>query len=372
VASQSDWTNLTADGYWATLYGYTRSILRGLRALWRAKESAGAEPDDNLQYLLFGDAGQFNRWRIGNSGTDVFVLEENVGSEEVPVYVTRFYLNPSTGVINITNALAMSGALTGCTGITMAGDINFAGNDILNLGTMTVGLISGVDITAHMARHLPGGADALTNNVAPPAIGAASAAGAGSAMSNSSHTHEGVHQLDVNSSGATQVKGDANLVDGAYIDITKSGQDITIAFAKPGRVAGKTSADQGTIAAEVDLTSLTALALLPATTVSTRVFEISGTLEIVTGTIAGNTTLRAYNGPLGALADGAGKKIMEHTYNNADTGVGKVISFGPMHWTPVADADLKVGLSLQSSIGNATVKGTSSRFSYVKIIEVFA
>jgi hypothetical protein len=373
VATQSDWDNLLADDYPATAFPLMRSILRSVRAFWKAKTGDGtAEPSDVLKYLNFGDSANALRWRIGyTAAASRCVVEENTGTEGAPTWVTRFTLAATTGALTLTGALTVAGAITGCNAMTMAGALNMGGFNITNIGSITVGLISGVDITAHMARHLPGGADALTNNVAPPAIGPASAAGAGGALANSSHTHEGLHQIDTDSSGATQVKGDANFISGAYMLVTKSGQNITFAFAKPGRVSGKTAADQS-VTVEADLTSLTALALAPATVVNTRTYEISGQLEIVNGATAGaNATLRFYNGAAGALADGAGKKILEHTLDLPTASDSYVIPFGPFPWTPANVADLKIGATLQFSAGTGTVKGTASRLSYLKCIEVF-
>lgn len=74
----------------------------------------------------------------------------------------------------------------------MAGDIDLAGNNIFGSGG---NLLNGVDITAHEARHLPGGADALVT-AAPVTIGTANAIGAAASFSRSDHIHNHGAQTD--------------------------------------------------------------------------------------------------------------------------------------------------------------------------------
>lgn len=74
----------------------------------------------------------------------------------------------------------------------MAGDINLDGQDIFGTGG---NLLNGVDITAHAARHLPGGPDALTTGM-PVNVGSANAQGAAAAFSRSDHVHNHGAQTD--------------------------------------------------------------------------------------------------------------------------------------------------------------------------------
>ncbi len=68
----------------------------------------------------------------------------------------------------------------------MSGNINLSNNNISGVGG---NLLNGVDITAHAARHLPGGPDALTTGV-PVSIGTVNAQGAAAAFSRSDHVHK--------------------------------------------------------------------------------------------------------------------------------------------------------------------------------------
>ena len=67
----------------------------------------------------------------------------------------------------------------------MAADINLAGNNIIGTGG---NLINNVNITAHAARHLPGGPDQLTT-LPPLSVGVANSIGAAAAFSRSDHIH---------------------------------------------------------------------------------------------------------------------------------------------------------------------------------------
>ncbi len=67
----------------------------------------------------------------------------------------------------------------------MAGNINLDGQNIIGTGG---NLLNGVDITAHAARHLPGGPDALTTAM-PVSVGSSNAIGAAAAFSRSGHVH---------------------------------------------------------------------------------------------------------------------------------------------------------------------------------------
>jgi len=73
---------------------------------------------------------------------------------------------------------------------TMTGALQMGGNAITNAG-----LINGVTIAAHAARHLPGGADPLLT-AAPVTIGTANAEGVAASFSRSDHTHNHGAQTD--------------------------------------------------------------------------------------------------------------------------------------------------------------------------------
>lgn len=69
---------------------------------------------------------------------------------------------------------------------TMTGDISLGNQNILGLGG---NLLNNVDITAHEARHLPGGPDALATGV-PVSIGTANAQGSAASFARSDHVHK--------------------------------------------------------------------------------------------------------------------------------------------------------------------------------------
>jgi hypothetical protein len=72
---------------------------------------------------------------------------------------------------------------------TMTGALNMGGYAVTG-----VGLVDGVDVSGHAARHLPGGADALTTGQ-PVAIGSALSEGSGTALARASHVHTHGDQL---------------------------------------------------------------------------------------------------------------------------------------------------------------------------------
>ena len=74
----------------------------------------------------------------------------------------------------------------------MAGTVQLGTQNITGAGG---NLLMGVDITAHAARHLPGGADALTT-LAPVSIGSANSIGVAAAFSRSDHIHNHGAQTD--------------------------------------------------------------------------------------------------------------------------------------------------------------------------------
>ena len=83
----------------------------------------------------------------------------------------------------------------------MAAALDMGTNNITNVGT-----VDGVDVSAHAARHLPGGADALPTAV-PAAVGTANAEGVAASFSRSDHVHAHGNQtsgtLHAAASGAT-------------------------------------------------------------------------------------------------------------------------------------------------------------------------
>jgi len=89
----------------------------------------------------------------------------------------------------------------------MSGNLDMGGNDVDN-----VGLVDGVDVSAHASRHNPGGADALATAI-PVAIqvGAAPSEGAGAAYAKDTHQH-GIGVGAPSSVGTSNQTGTASTV----------------------------------------------------------------------------------------------------------------------------------------------------------------
>ena len=222
AASESDFTTLVPSGsgvFPADQHPKMARAIQALTAYFNAKVSVGSEPDDNLQYVEFGDAGQHNHIRVGYNGLS-FVVDDNTGTEGSPVWTTRFSIIAASGNSVFTNSVTIPGALLGITGLSLAsGNIDVGGGNVTNAADLSSvtgtfsGAVNGFTIGA------PSGA--------PPDVAAAGAVGTATRFSREDHTHKGVASLDTNASG-TPLSGALNLVDGTGISISKAGSDITI------------------------------------------------------------------------------------------------------------------------------------------------
>jgi|GEM_PF-3424475 len=101
----------------------------------------------------------------------------------------------------VAGAITDHGALTGLTHDDHAQYLLVSGaramGGALNMGgyaISSVGLVDGVDVSGHAARHLPGGADALTTGT-PVTLGAALAPGDATSLARSNHVHTHGDQL---------------------------------------------------------------------------------------------------------------------------------------------------------------------------------
>lgn len=81
----------------------------------------------------------------------------------------------------------------------MTGNVDLGTQNIVGSGG---NLLNGVDLLAHAARHLPGGADALTT-AAPVGVGAANSIGAAASFARSDHVHAGVSSFAGGTTGLT-------------------------------------------------------------------------------------------------------------------------------------------------------------------------
>ncbi|HEY4481203.1 MAG TPA: hypothetical protein VI821_03970 [Candidatus Paceibacterota bacterium] len=111
-------------------------------------------------------------------------------------------LNLAVGDVH-TQYLLTSGARA------LTGDIDIGGNNVVN-----VNLVDGVDVSAHAARHLPGGADALTV-AAPVTVATANAIGVAASFSRSDHVHAHGAQTDGTLHAAVIAGGASGFMTGA-------------------------------------------------------------------------------------------------------------------------------------------------------------
>lgn len=151
-----------------------------------------------------------DRYRVIATGTGAWVGKENQLAEwngtswdfAIPNegFATR---DESTNLLLIFDGTAwgsLGGAISHATLLNLSADDHTqylltsgsrAMGGALNMGGFaigTVGTVDGVTVSAHAARHQPGGADALTT-AAPVAIGTANAAGSATSLVRSDHVH---------------------------------------------------------------------------------------------------------------------------------------------------------------------------------------
>lgn len=151
----------------------------------------------------------------------------------------------------------------------MGGSLNMGGNNITN-----VGVVDGVDVSAHAARHNPGGTDALATG-APVAVLVGSAVSSGSASSYALSDHQhGITSAAPQTLGSANVEGNASSVarsDHVHAHGNLSGSTmhaVAVASGSAGFLSGLDKAKLDTItdfaapltsAAPVDVTKSTAV-----------------------------------------------------------------------------------------------------------------
>jgi hypothetical protein len=129
---------------------------------------------------------------------------------------------PTTKRISFANARTyMQVGLVKADGtVAMAADLDMGGNAIAN-----VGLVDGVDVSAHGSRHDPAGADPVTV-AAPVATGRVNAAGSANSLARSDHVHDAgtVSPTSVSSSPHTLL----NAEDLLFVDTTSGAISIQL------------------------------------------------------------------------------------------------------------------------------------------------
>lgn len=89
-------------------------------------------------------------------------------------------------------------------GRAMSGNLDMGGNNVVSVGT-----VDGVDVSAHAARHLPGGSDALSTGVPVDVTKSANAEGSATSLSRSDHKHNVSTGVAVEITDSTNAEGSA-------------------------------------------------------------------------------------------------------------------------------------------------------------------
>jgi hypothetical protein len=104
ATQESDFTNIvdTSDAgaalkYVADQYPLVARALHGLACFFVHKVSTGTEPADILEGVILGEGANHNKWRVIVVANDLYV-QENTGTEGVPVWTTRLTCDITTGL----------------------------------------------------------------------------------------------------------------------------------------------------------------------------------------------------------------------------------------------------------------------------------
>jgi len=220
----TDWTSIDSTVDFNLIWPKIERIIHDLAAVWNATEfSTDTAPNKQLLQFYISDDTLDHFIRIGQDGTS-FRIDKNTGTDATPVWVNLLSINITTLALTLPAGLTLGGALSGVTGLTLAGALDLGGFNITNVAALTATTVNGVDPAAHATRHAPGGSDAIALGI-PVAIGSANAAGAAATLPRSDHVHAGVSQIDVDAAG--NVQGNIDLASGDGIKITLAGNTAT-------------------------------------------------------------------------------------------------------------------------------------------------
>jgi hypothetical protein len=352
AASESDFTDLAETGLdIAAQWPQLVRIMMDMRSLWRAR----SEVSDEVISIDFKYLGT-ERLRIRAQSTVADLSYWN-GS----AYVVVMTLNNST--------VTLSGSLT------VAGDIDLAGNDLVN-----VGLIDTFDPAAHWAQHAFGGGDAPTAGT-PSSVGTANAAGSSPTFIRADHVHAGGTGFTVGGSALQTGQMDIVVVEG--LTIIKTGNQVSFDanFQSPIYDEDNTSTGDQSIGAstsEVDIAGLTQIAF-PETPDATKKWTMYGQVlfHMDTPNQMQFPTVRLYKGSTGDLGDSLVQTFGSVAYQNT-TAYEHILSIvvGPITILPGA-GNTHWGLSFQNSplvgtpVGagaNSAIKGSAGLYSYMELI----
>ena len=263
AASQADFDALLETlGYVDEQWPEMARILKAVAGLWHAMTSTGTDPDNHLTYFNFGDASDYLKVRIGFDGTNI-VFETNSGDDDTPSWDELLRINVSTDAATFAGAVAIGGALTGVTSLTLSGDLALGGNNITNVGTITCTTVNGVDPSSHAARHVPGGADEIAVASTILDVGSTASAGSSADLARGNHVHRGVASIKVD--GGALGYGAFEFIDGNETSAEIAAGQIQFDYDPPWYLYTEEAGDLPIgVATEVDFTEITALAITPA------------------------------------------------------------------------------------------------------------
>ncbi len=347
-----------------------QSIGKQVRALSDAStvDTNGDKLQDRLLGLSFGDQNQRHKWRVlYDNVSDRFLVQRNTGTDAAKVFAERFRLDASgnvttTGTLTAASSVSLGGALT--LGGTLDANRFYIRNvdkmyvlnsvELGNGGRLSFDQNSSFRLTSNdvLALRL-GGFDAVSfdGDAANPVNGfimRSSATGVAPVLGTTgSDTDVG---LDFATKGAGRVT-----VNGAGVF-------------NPTRGATATTQDISA-ATETDITSLTALTLPTTTSVNTKTFEVSFTINVVETSGSNNlVTIRLYNGANGTKAD---TLVYATSSTLLASALNQGICVSSVTFTPGASNRTKFGLAVISS-AICRIQGVAPVISNVKVVEVAA
>jgi len=153
AATEGSFKNLDVDGVGAFLGNEWPGLVAAVQSLtiyFVGKIAAGAEPDDVLNGIMLGNAGQsvnHKDWRIIADSTNKLLIDENTGTEGAPVWTTRLTVDATGGVAPHAASHKDGGADEVATATPGASQIVKAGVG----GTLADGWISASNVTQHQA-----------------------------------------------------------------------------------------------------------------------------------------------------------------------------------------------------------------------------
>ena len=295
ATSQSDFDNLVETGTAVFLAGGSNPqwekvvrILQEMAALWKMKATTGTIPNDLVLQVYFSNGTLTKAYRLGYSATGPsFRLDKNVGSDVSPSWTNLWAATTSSGLLTLLGGLTSGGVVTGTTFVqTTTGSSDFGGGDLTNIDNIAATTVNSITIGGSVA--------------ASDVSASAGVAGTNASFARTDHTHRGVSSISED--GGALAYGAINLVSGANVSVSRAGQDVTIAYAKPARSLTKKTTDQASITAETDITQLTALAF-PATANGVKVFRVMAVVNVIGSAAATLVRLCLYVGTNGNKSD---------------------------------------------------------------------